>query len=340
MFGALFSILASGCLKDKAYDNGEIQSGQGSTVKVIAIGANVSSATNFLNLSLNTSPNDTTLKILAVTLGATQPAQQDIHVTLVQNNQLITDYNAAHTDTTVTPTNPNPTGEITDYSVPSAAMISFVNPGLVVVIPKGSYVGYLQAKFVPNDFINGAPYAMGFTIKSIAESGYTISGNLNNGIVAIGIKNKYDGNYNLVINTIGWAAYGISDNMPGTWPSNSDGTSIGMVTAGANSVLMYDFYAFGTDIQVAFTTGNAGATGFGATAPKFTFDPVTNILTDVTNSAAPDPRNRAFRINSGPGINNHYDPVSKTIYAAYFMSQSGRPDMQIYDTLTYKSVRP
>jgi Domain of unknown function (DUF1735) len=316
-------ILGSGCLKDKAYNNGEIQSGHGSDVKVIAVGANVASASNFLNLSLNTSATDTTLNILAVTLGAKQPAQEDIHVTLIQNNKLVTDYNTAQS---------------TDYSVPTT--ISFVNPGLVVVIPKGSYVGYLQAKFIPNDFINGAPYALGFSIKSIAESGYTISGNLQNGIVAIGIKNKYDGNYGLVIKTLGWSAYGISENMSGTWPSNSNGTSIGMVTSGASSVIMFDYYAFGSEIQVAFTTGNAASTGFGATAPKFTFDPATNEMVSVTNAAAPDPRNRQFKMNTAAGIHNYYDPATKTIYAAYFLSQNGRPDMQIYDTLTYIGPRP
>ena len=44
----LIVIIASGCLKDKAYDNGEIQSGQGSEVKVLAIGTNVVSQLNFL----------------------------------------------------------------------------------------------------------------------------------------------------------------------------------------------------------------------------------------------------------------------------------------------------
>ncbi|MDQ2721373.1 MAG: DUF1735 domain-containing protein [Bacteroidota bacterium] len=318
----LLIIIASGCLKDKAYDNGDIQSGHGSTVKVIAIGTNVSSQANFVSLAFNTSSTDTTINLIPVTLGSTQPAQQDIHVTLVQDTSLITNYNDSNG---------------TNYTVPT--MFTLTNPGGVVIIPKGSYVGYLQIKFVPNDFINGAPYAVGYTIKSVAESGYTISGNLQHGIAAIGIKNKYDGNYGLVIKTIGWENYGVSDNLPGTWPVNANGTSIGMVTSGANSVKLLDYVAFGTFIQIAFTTGNAGKTGFGNTAPKFTFDPTSNMLTDVSNDVVPDARNRAFHLN--PAItDSRYDPTSQTIYAAYIMTQNGRPDQQIYDTLSYLGVRP
>ncbi|MEO8853540.1 MAG: DUF1735 domain-containing protein [Ginsengibacter sp.] len=318
----LLVIAASGCLKDKAYDNGEIQSGHGSTVKVIAIGTNVSSQGNFLNLSLNTSANDTTLNLIPVTLGASSPAQQDIHVTLVQDTSLITNYNNANGSS---------------YTVPN--MFSVINPGGVVVIPKGSYVGYLQIKFVPDDFINGAPYAVAYTIKSIAETGYTISGNLQNGIAAIGIKNKYDGNYGLVIRTTGWAAYGISDNQVGTWPVASNGTSIGMATAGANSVKLFDYAEGFGFAQIAFALGNNGLAGFGNASPKFTFDPTSNLLTDVTNDVVVDSRNRQFHIN--PAVNDsRFDPASHNMYLAYTMTQNGRPTQYIYDTLTYIGVRP
>ena len=199
------------------------------TIKVIGIGLTVSSTDNFLTISVDTLGVDTTMNLIPVTLGATQPAQQDIHVTLIANNTLVDDYNFANTDTTVTPTHPHPTGVVTHYNIPPSNVFTILNDG-VVTIPKGSYTGYLQIKFIPNDFFLKG-YAVGYTISSVAEAGYTISGNLNNGIVAIAIKNKFDGKYALTINTIGWAGYGIADNAPKLWPS-----ALSLVTSGPNSV--------------------------------------------------------------------------------------------------------
>ena len=141
------------------------------------------------------------------------------------------------------------------------------------------------------------------------------------------------------IRTVGWSAYGISDNLVGTWPSNGDGTSIFMITSGANTVDIWDEWGFGTYIQNAFTTGNAGATGFGATSPRFVFDLATDKLLDVFNTTPNDGRDRRFTLN--PAVtDSRYDPATKIIYAAYRMHQIGRPDQFIYDTLTYRSVRP
>src|SRR3712207_7121312 len=46
--------------------------------------------------------------------------------------------------------------------------------------------------------------------------------------------------------------------------------------SGAGSNKMYDYWGFHDYIQVAFTSGLTGATGFGATAPQFNFDPNTD----------------------------------------------------------------
>ncbi len=80
-------------------------------------------------------------------------------------------------------------------SVPT--LFTVVNPGGVVTIPKGQHTGYLSLKFKPSDFL-GVTYALGFTISKIAEAGYVISGNLQNGILIINIKNQWDGNYQAV----------------------------------------------------------------------------------------------------------------------------------------------
>jgi hypothetical protein len=139
------------------------------------------------------------------------------------------------------------------------------------------------------------------------------------------VKNQYDGSYDLRINTVGWGAYGIADGVTNDWGA------IGLQTSGASSVV------FDAGYQPAFAA-DGSATAFGATNPQFTFDPSTNKLVSVKNLATPDSRNRAFQINSAVP-DSRYDPDTKTIYAAYIMTQTGRPPQYIYDTLTYLGPR-
>ena len=308
----ILSVIVSSCLKDKAFENGSIQSGSGGSgqdIKVLTLGITVSDTTNFLQASYDLIPgNDTTVNLVPVELGGLSAASQDIHVTLAENDQLVADYNDANG---------------TDFTNPGSN-VTIVNNE--VIIPKGSRTGFLQVKFTPANLLNGN-FAYGFKIASVKETGYTI-GNLDHGIVAIGPKNKYDGKYSLRIKTVGWSAYGIDDNTPETWPSK-----VSMVTTGLTSLV------FNTEAgvsQPAFAGGSI--TGFGATEPQFTFDATTNKLIDVKNLIPDDGRGRAFKLN--PAVtDSRYDPATKTIYAAYLMLQNGRPNMMIYDTLVYKGSR-
>ena len=324
------SLAATSCLKDKAFENGSIQSGSGGSgadTKVISLGITVSSASyqytdyngnaaaypgvQFLQLSYALSDNDTTINLVPVELGGLSAATQDIHVTLTQDDGLVATYNDS-------------TGSV------------FTNPGSnitivdsVVTIPKGSRTGFLQVKFKSSDLLNGN-FAYGFKIASIAESGYTISGNLSQGIIAIGPKNKYDGLYSLTILSTGWAAYGIADGPPSnTWPNN-----VSIITTGFSSVVINTTQL--GPLVPAFTTGGA-ATGFGDTTPQFTFDANDNLIS-VINTTLPNSRNRTLQIN--PAVtDSRYDNASKTIYAAFLMNQSGRPTQYFYDTLTYVGPR-
>ena len=313
------SIAAGGCLKDKNVEDNKAQFTIDNSNKIAELlGPSASSSPVTQNLEF--SDKDTTFNAVVVNLAADQPLKSDLQVILKLDTALVNTYNAAHNTSLVIP--------------PAAA---YKIPSLVVTIPAGKREGYLKITTKPSVVAN-QNYAFGFTIASVSDAGVKISGNFNSQIISIGVKNKYDGVYSLRFKTVGWSAYGISDNLPATWPSNGDGTSISMITSGSNSIKLFDDYAFGAYIQVAFTTGNAAVTGFGATQPKFLFDVATNKITSVVNDAVPDSRNRAFRINTA--INdNRYDAATKTIYAAYIMSQNGRPDQFIYDTLTFKFAR-
>lgn len=316
LFIIVCSLTGIGCLKDKAFDDGEIQSvhANGASPKIVEIKLTAASSSNFLNFTVDNSNNDTTVDLIPVNLATPGPATEDLHVTLAENDALVDDYNTVNG---------------TDYVIPTQYTV--VDP--VVVIPKGSHTGYMQIKFKPSDFVGTTSYAIGYTISKVDESGYTISGNNQNGIVALGIKNKYDGLYSLTIETIGWGAYSIADGQTFTWPSNAI-----LMTSGANSVTL-NTKETGTSAPAFDPSG--GLAGFGATYIQFTFDPSTDLLTDVSNLIPPDSRNRAFQLNTSvpPGQPSRYDPATKTIYAAFIMSQNGRPPQQFYDTLIYAGSR-
>ncbi|HEY2726535.1 MAG TPA: DUF1735 domain-containing protein, partial [Parafilimonas sp.] len=177
---SMLSIIITGCLKDKDFDNGSIQSTHtnGSTPQVIEIKLAANNASNFFTLAVNSSANDTTIDLVPINLATASAAPKDIHVTVALDSTLVDAYDTANA---------------TSYATPPSAMFTIVSPE--VVIPKGSNTGYLQIKFKSSDFLGGS-WALGFRITAIQESGYTISGNLSTGIAAIVVKNQYDGTYN------------------------------------------------------------------------------------------------------------------------------------------------
>jgi hypothetical protein len=310
------SAVLPGCLKDQPFDNGQIQSLAGSNVKVISLGIQTQSAANMCVYAYPSSNKDTIVNFVPVELGGPSVAPQDIHVTVVQADTIIDNYNN------------DPTNQANGnfLQIPTSSQFSIVNAGGVVTIPKGSRVGYLQIKFLPSALI-GTEYGLGWSIKSVQESGYTVSGNLNIGITAMLIENGYDGLYKLYQTSIGWGAYGISDGPTYAWPSN-----ITFATAGAssNNIVTQEAGA----AQTGFTPGG-GITAFGAATPQYNFDGNNNLVS-ITN-LTPDSRNRAFTPIAG--MPNKFDPATHNIIMYYYFSQTGRPNQTIIDSLVYVGPR-
>src|SRR5215831_9810 len=93
------SIAAIGCLKDKAFDNGTVQSGSqgsGQDTKVVSLGITVSSTSNFLQAAYPLTGSDTTVDLIPVELGGSSDAPSDIHVTLTVDDSLLDVYNNAN----------------------------------------------------------------------------------------------------------------------------------------------------------------------------------------------------------------------------------------------------
>jgi len=319
---AAMAVSMSGCLKDKGFDNHTYGINDPDTQPAGVAFPLATHAKNTVALNAGTPTAQIVNDVLYVNLESGKPAPADIHVTITMNDALRTAYNTAN-----------------GTAIAALPAAFYTVPTFNVVIPAGATGGQVPITFpttVPMD--PSLSYGLGLTITAV-DGNYKIASNMKDLFLEFTLKNKYDGNYVMRIKTVGWAAFGISDNLPGTWPSNSDGTSIGMITGGPNSSRLFDYWGFDDFIQPAFTTGNAAGTGFGATAPRFIFNTATDALVDVVNDTPDDGRGRKFRIN--PAVSDsRYDGSSKKIYAAYIMSQNGRPDQFIYDTLTYRGPRP
>jgi hypothetical protein len=296
------ALVLTSCLKDENITNREYGSeGIGEIPLVLFPSAKTTT-------SLSASNTDTSFHLVTVRLAEPNPASEDVQVTLVPNNAAVT---------------------AAGFSVAPASAYKLDN--LVVTIPAGKREGYVTITTKTAN-LTSATYGFGFDISSISNPKYAISATGKTTVSVLPVKNKYDGDYTLKIKTTGWAAFAIADGTTGTYPSD-----IALITTSGNSVILYN-YTRKDYLQPAF--GSDGApTAFGAATPMFTFDNATNKLTAVTNTTPDDGRGRAFELNTSSGINNRYDPATKTIYAAYYLKQTGRPDMAIYDTLVYKKAR-
>lgn len=175
---SLVSLSLTGCLKDDAYEDQEIQStrSEGSP-KIIELKLTANSSKNFLLKTFANSNNDTTFEAIPVNLATPDVAPEDINVTIAVDTNVVNKYN---------------TDNSTAYAKPTSSMFSLVNP--TVTIPKGSHTGYLKVKLKSSDYL-GNDWGLGFKITSVDKPGYTISGNLNTSVLAVVVKNKYDGAY-------------------------------------------------------------------------------------------------------------------------------------------------
>src|SRR5579875_2790569 len=94
----LFSILIpaafASCLKDKNYNDYSNESlHSAGDENIIELKVNATSASNFTSLSFDAIAHDTTVYLIPVNLASADPAPEDIHVTLVQDTSLISNYN-------------------------------------------------------------------------------------------------------------------------------------------------------------------------------------------------------------------------------------------------------
>ena len=304
---ALFLLLASSlsvtsCLKDKDFDDGAIQSLRSrGDQRVVEMSLTATSNVNYLNIALDATPRDTTFNLIPVTLASASPAPEDIKVTVVPNTALIADYNAKNG---------------TAHDVAPANLYTIDNPaatggGYIVTIPKGSNTGFLRIKLRPDTYL-GFDYALGFQISKIEPSSYLISSNLGNGVVAIGIKNQWDGIYSIK----GYALRAGDPALTG-WFTDRE---MPLVTSGATSVTFGTLALWG-DGNSLISIGN----------PKLDINTAVGPPHPVTITSPGGGMN-------APGYNSRYVPSEKTFYISFTWGAGPAARLAI-DTLTYDRPR-
>ncbi|WP_205512307.1 DUF1735 domain-containing protein [Longitalea arenae] len=306
---AIASFLMAGCLKDQPYEDQEIQSNRPKgNPRVIEMKIAATNTENFLSVAYNNGNNDTVVDLVPIHLATADVAGEDINVTVELKPDLVDAYNQANH---------------TEYEVPVSSLISIVNP--VVTIPRGSRTGFLQVKFRPSSII-GHEYALGLAIKSVDKANYTISGNLGSGVIAMLIKNKYDGKYK-----VDGTLVDLVDGSLSSTPGDPYPFEVELRTVGANSVVMWEprngyYHLIGT------------GSVYGEFAPVFTFDPATNKVISVTNDyGQPSPsRARSAEIDpSGANVQN----ADKSIDVKYVMKQGGGTRTTFDEHFTYLGPR-
>jgi len=296
---ASLSILFASCLKDKNVDErvyGMRGVDEGKIIELAVDG-------HYILYALDFKDEDIMVDVLEVRLAADQVASEDIAVELSLDNSLaiLADYDAANgTSLTQFP--------LDFYILPD---------GLTITIPAGRRSVLVKLGLNTSKFDASAIYALGFRIKSVNQTGYTISGNFGEAIVAFAAKNKYDGAYRL---------RGFH-NRPGLEAPYDE--EVHMITSGANSVYMY-WPALGDAAHPL----NGGVTYYGDFTTNFYFDPSTEAITRWDFS----PYATTLPTAIGPATDSRYDPVNKIIYAQYYYNNNPT-ERGFTDTLTYLGPR-
>ena len=159
------------------------------------------------------------------------------------------------------------------------------------------------------------PYAVGLTIS--AATGATVSSNRSQVVFAVGVKNNYDGIYNLK----GYILRG------------GDAALTGVV--GPKEVTLKTLN--GTDVVMVENHGWSATSGVGLASsvqPSYSVNPVTFAVTTFSPGGA-----FPAGIMAIPGYPGRWNPATKTIYAASTWG-GGLGVREMYDTLTYLRPRP
>lgn len=298
-------IAGTGCLKDKGYDNNEYGINDPNNSPA-GLGFHKGVAYK-VNVGLDLSPDPQVINNQAVImLMAGKPAQQDISITLSVDPTIVDRYNTNFgTSIEVLPAS--------DYTLSTTFVIPKGAKQVNVPITVGNTSG-LDAN---------TTYGIGIKIAS-ADAGYVLASNQRELLLSIGLKNRWDGVYNL---------RGYHNRTPYTFPYE---TEINIETFGPTSDIFFwpAVDSYGHPIGVG---PNNSLSWYGdAISPVIVFDPATDLVTDVYNNSTAATITMFTNTSFGAGV-SRYDASTKTIYV--YWNYNNNPLRAFFDTLTYIGPR-
>jgi hypothetical protein len=236
---SLMTLVFTSCLKDKNIDNKKYGTAGLGDIPLVLFPATRTTT------SLNSSAKDTSFHLITVRLAESDPASEDVKVTLTPNNAAVTA--AGFT--------PAPT---------SAYTLS----DLVVTIPKGQREGYLTITTKTAN-LTAATYGFGFDIAAVSNPKYKIASTLKTTVAVLPIKNMYDGIYSVESGFVQrYTAPGaptVGDVLNGSLAGNPDVT---LSTVGSTTLEI-------TNLKWAYPNGGIA----GIDNLRLTVDPATNLVT-------------------------------------------------------------
>jgi len=240
-------------------------------------------------------------------------------VVIVQDDAVIDAYNTEHGTSYV----PLPASVFTvDPSNPA------VNGAYTVTFNPGEFYKTIKISVPDATQLDPAElYALGFKIQSVEGDGKA-SAELNETVVEVALKNKYDGHYKVTGSMVDLT----SASLVGLYPFEMD-----LITVDASSVIMYHTGTPFTGYYHPILNG-ASVSAYGNYAPVFIFDPATNKIVGIDNGYGQGAGSR-WAVLDPTGI-NAYDPATKTIRVKYFMNQPNATTIRTTFDETFTYMRP
>lgn len=288
----LLLIILAGCKKPTPFfdeiNTGSDDANRKAVVKLV----NAENDINVIALDVTPTLEDVALIEITRDPNSQADANQPLTVKLAKKSSLITDYNTA-----------NGTGFI---ELPLAAY-TFSEDITNLTFAPGELKKTIVMHLKKDQMDLSEQYALGFTIVEVG-TGAVIGVNKGNILYSIGLKNKYDGAYEVTGTMVDVAAA-----LGGLFPMNYH-----LQTTGANTVAGFD-PDYWVDYFIPILSGGS-VSGYGSFSPVFTFDPTTDQITAVTNIYGQPAGNGRYAQLDPSGLNK-WDPATGQIEVKFFMFQ-------------------
>lgn len=319
MFKILSTVVVGGMLLTSCVKNDEGKfNGSGSTIVKLPQGVDEKVA-----LALDFKPGLQDVVLLDVRRDAPNAGelQKAITVKIKNNPTIVADYNTAHG-----------TGYV---ALPAAAYQ--VDPGnpfngteWTVTFNPGEHAKPILIKLDASKMDLSQQYAFGFTISS-ATSPAKISNGLENAMVEVGVKNRYDGSYRVT----GTMVDVTNSSLTGYFPQDVD-----LITTGAASVVMVPW---DLGIPGHLILSGTSLSYYGSYGPVFTFDLATDKVISVTNTyGQPAGNTRSAEID--PSGINKWSASTHNMDVKYYMKQpsvvASPPNIRVYFDENFKYLGP